>query len=346
MIDMLSIIKGQTGDKWPRGMGNPFRADRFGNYFIARSAQDVLDFMEENNFKTLYGTVYSFTEYNFPKEDRDNAVIDCIPFDFDCAEANEDALLEMRFVIDWCIRHSIEPRVTFSGSKGFHLVIDFDDVDLKYPRETIRKFAFSLITGGKLKCVDNTVLGDVNRILRFINTQHSKTLMYCIPLTITEALTLSIEEIHELAKTPRDMIPVRNLAPEIVRETLKEIDREVTREKRIAKLEGSALQNIWCSSPRRSDGKCLAFEHIKEFGASMGTRDATVCGLVHYFRSKQYDRRQILEEIKAINETFKPPTDRASLEYKIEYHMRNDYSFCTFFREPYAAVCANCHRSK
>jgi len=346
MIDMLPIIKGQTGDKWPRGMGNPFRADMGGNYFIAHSAEDVLNFMESNNFNTVYGTVYSFSFYENPKEDRENAIIDCIPFDLDSEEANEDALKELRFIINWCSRHGITPRITFSGSKGFHLIIDFDDVELKNPKETIRMFGSKLITGGQLKCVDNLVLGDLNRILRFVDTQHKKTQLYCIPLTIDEALTLSIEEIRTLAKEPRDMIPVRTPAPEIVREMLKNIDVEITKAKRVSQLQGSVLQNIWCYGPSHTDRTCKAFEYIKANGASKGSRDLVLAGLIHYFKSKQFTKKQMLDEILVINTLFVPPLDIRTIEYKIEYHLRNDYSFCTFFRDVCLDECSKCSRGK
>ena len=346
MIDMLPIIKGQTGDKWPRGMGNPFRADNNGNYFIAYSAEDVLHFMELNNFNTVYGTVYSFSFYENPKKDRENAIIDCIPFDLDSEEANEEVLGELRFIINWCIRHDITPRITFSGSKGFHLIIDFDEIELDNPKETIRNFGFKIVEGGQLKCVDNIVLGDLNRILRFVNTQHRKTQLYCIPLTVDEALTLSIEEIRELAKEPRDMIPVRVSAPEIVRETLKTIDKEVSRSKQISKLQGSALQNIWCYGPKRRDNTCYAFNYIQENGAAKGNRDLVLAGLIHYFKSKDYTKRQILKAILIINELFAPPLDIRMIEYKIEYHLRNDYSYCTFFKQACSEECAKCSRGK
>ncbi|MDD3039625.1 hypothetical protein [Bacteroides sp.] len=345
MSDMLSIIKGQTGDRWPRGLGNPFRADFSGQYFVANSAEDVLAFMQQNNYTSVYGTVYSFTEYTNPKLHRDNAIIDCIPFDFDSPD-NIDALNESRFVLNWCLRHNIQPRVSFSGSKGFHLIIDFDIVELKHPKETLKRFAEKLITGGNLKCVDNAVLGDINRILRFVDTRHAKTGLFCIPLTYHEVLNFSIDEIRELAKEPRDMVPERRNAPELVRLTILEIDADISKEHKVSRLEGSALQNIWCAGKFSSDKTCRAFEHIKENGVDLGGRDTALCGLVNYFKIKRYSRPQIISEISEINKLFNPPLNMSTLLYKIDYHLRNNYSYCAFFKESCGSICAQCSRNK
>ena len=98
------FIIGQSGNSWPRGLGNPYRGSKHFSY-IARSCSDTLKFMRGNKYTNVFMTVYSFSEYNDPKTDAKNAIIDCIPFDFDAVNI-ATALNDVRFVTEWCRKFS------------------------------------------------------------------------------------------------------------------------------------------------------------------------------------------------------------------------------------------------
>lgn len=95
-------------------------------------------------------------------------------------------------------------RISFSGSKGFHVSIPLK-VFTENPKPRIDfydliKSIVKELTDG-FKYVDNGIYNPL-RIIGIINTINRNTNLYRIPLTLSE-LKLSIDEIKTLAKQPR-----------------------------------------------------------------------------------------------------------------------------------------------
>lgn len=99
-------------------------------------------------------------------------------------------------------------RLYFSGSKGFHLEIDYRaymdrpafDLHLIY-RELAQKFERMIKPERNSSTLDHSIYS-LRRMWRYPNTRHSKTGLFCIPLTADE-LRLPLDKIRELAKNPR-----------------------------------------------------------------------------------------------------------------------------------------------
>lgn len=87
----------------------------------------------------------------------------------------------------------------FSANKGFHITVKLND-DLT--SQQVKKIVLKLGTG--LNTLDLKIY-DANRILRASNTKHEKTGLYKIPLTSAEIASLTIDQIKELAKQPREL---------------------------------------------------------------------------------------------------------------------------------------------
>jgi hypothetical protein len=99
--------------------------------------------------------------------------------------------------------------ILYSGSKGFHVEIPVTLLggiepvcDLPY---RIGAFAAALIADLGLTCIDPTACEPL-RLWRWPNSRHGTTGRHAIPLTATEALTITIAEIIALAAAPRTTV--------------------------------------------------------------------------------------------------------------------------------------------
>lgn len=128
-----------------------------------------------------------------------------VHFDFDDTENPENSRKDTIDLIHGLIySYDLSPdqfRVWFTGNKGFHVFMLFPDLK---PSTDIpkRMRAFTKAIAGSLKTFDATPY-DITRIWRIPNSKHSKTGLYCIPITWTELNTLTIDKIKELAKAQR-----------------------------------------------------------------------------------------------------------------------------------------------
>ncbi len=95
--------------------------------------------------------------------------------------------------------------IYFSGCKGFHIIITpatFGQVDpCEYMDEAIKRAALEL--AGEIKI--DTAIYDNHRIIRVANSFNAKGSLYKIEITYDELFSLTIDEIKELAKQPRDI---------------------------------------------------------------------------------------------------------------------------------------------
>jgi len=93
----------------------------------------------------------------------------------------------------------------FSGSKGFHILIDHRALDIK-PGADLHKIykhiAGYLIHRLKLQALDLVVYTE-KRMLRLPNSQHAATSLYKIELSLEEIQTLTLDEIKKKANMPR-----------------------------------------------------------------------------------------------------------------------------------------------
>lgn len=131
-------------------------------------------------------------------------------FDFDCAEDPGKALWDIAtllFRLDDLEAYSPENiRIFFSGCKGFHVMVADADLERMPASEDIpqrvevacRKLA------GDLPTFDGRVY-EKTRLLRAVNSQHPKTGLFKIPLTLEEVndMRLSMGDIRYLARKPR-----------------------------------------------------------------------------------------------------------------------------------------------
>jgi hypothetical protein len=129
--------------------------------------------------------------------------------DFDSAKDTAAALAEARQLLRQLAEvYDVPARALglyFSGMKGFAVLIPAALFGGFAPSTDAAKYVGQIVqklTVG-LRTVDHSIY-DLTRLLRLPNTRHSRTGLYKIPLTPTEFLTLTIDEIKVLATTPRE----------------------------------------------------------------------------------------------------------------------------------------------
>ena len=149
------------------------------------------------NFKTVSG--FKGVHYS-----------DSLLFYIDSSDLDK-AKAETVFLINALIHLShLEPallEIYFSGNKGFHLCIPgglFGDSYLPGLDFAKQQKNLATLIAGDLECLDLSIY-EPKRLIRIVNTINAKSGLHKIPLTFQELKELSINEIKELAKAPRQI---------------------------------------------------------------------------------------------------------------------------------------------
>jgi len=165
--------------------------------------------------KNCYVSVYTFDDL-FEKKGKTeytSAVINTLWFDFDDNKKIDNCLKDVRkFYKKYCKPNNIEPRIYFTGGRGFQMNIDFW-CPLELPngakRQAVRKYLTYLKDKYKLKTLDEVCIKNtVSCMRRYPNTAYVSKLTgekngyYCRQFSSKEILTLSMDEIMEASKLP------------------------------------------------------------------------------------------------------------------------------------------------
>jgi hypothetical protein len=203
---------------YPRDLGFPWR----------KQAEN-----EDEFFKILEWFIYRKNSYAAINSQYfiDNDYWDTIYIDLD-SNSLRLAWEDMRKVVQACVlKWDYEPRVYFSGSKGFAIYLDFPTVQVN--KETIREFTMSFLNECGVTTEDAMVLGDKRRIsripftLNFNNLKKGKDPMLCIPIDPIWKLEHILKEARNC--TMRKLVDVGSCQQ--VSNLLMELDVSVAKEK-------------------------------------------------------------------------------------------------------------------
>lgn len=185
---------------------------RYFNFKTALNSKANLLTLEEISKQKIkdeaYVSIYSYNDSHKKKVEETGSikgitdvVTNTLVFDFDSTDiekARQDVLtLGSRLVENYNVA-SDSIACYFSGGKGFHVVAPLDkEITPDEFKSAVTKLA------GDLPTFDS-VVSDPQRILRMEYTKHPKSGLYKIPLHIAEVDEMSVDQIKELAKTPRE----------------------------------------------------------------------------------------------------------------------------------------------
>ena len=169
--------------------------------FIPKKRIPVDNIVEAERYKTLYSgkkniyqSVYRYNGEIHPK----NAIVDKIFLDFDY----DDELIffdNVRKVAKYLADSHYTFSIRFSG-RGFHIFIFLDpQVTLKNPKIAIRRWVKDMHTKTNTTS-DSSVVGDLRRVSRMLNSINLKTHLYCIPIAYNELMNFTYDSICEMAK--------------------------------------------------------------------------------------------------------------------------------------------------
>lgn len=148
--------------------------------------------------KNIYQSVYEYDGEIHPQ----NAIVDKIFLDFDY----DDELIffdNVRKVAKYLADSDYTFVIRFSG-RGFHIFVFLQPgIKLKNPKSAIRAWVKDMHTKTNTQS-DSSVVGDLRRVSRMLNSMNLKTHLYCISIQYNELMNFTYDSICEMAKNIDD----------------------------------------------------------------------------------------------------------------------------------------------
>ena len=162
---------------------------------IQELSNEINNYIDGNN---LYTTVYSFRQTNGTKAIYSTAIVDRILIDIDNKDSKGnpvDAKEQVHKIANYLLTKNYFFNINFSG-RGFHIYIYTKTIS---GGGAVKNYVAELVqrTGA---IVDTSVVGDLAREVRILNTINQKSKLYCIPIKIDE-----IDSAESLAVRPRKL---------------------------------------------------------------------------------------------------------------------------------------------
>jgi hypothetical protein len=211
---------------------------------------------------------------DFDKEDNPN-------------QARKEAVLVIKKLIEEFKIPESAVNIAFSGCKGISVTIP-PEIFNAQPSNDLpliwKSIAKELQARLHLKTLD-TGIYDRRRLWRMLNSKHNKTGLYKIPLTLTEAEKLSIEEIKTLAAKPREPFIQQQAQP------IPEAERLYLEHKEKVETWLSVRKPKFETKSQTDDPPCI--KRLIESGAQKGNRNNVTFQLAVYYASKDLGQQEI-----------------------------------------------------
>lgn len=301
----------------------------FGGVHNRNNVISVKDLKVPDRGKDCYRTVYRYPEqfkehYKAKKSVsgyKGPVYADYYPMDIDEADDLGKAHETVKRVLNaLLVNYELDLdllRVSFSGAKGFHILVPAVLFGVK-PSEKVPQ-AFKAMTASLAEGVKvDTSIYDTVRLFRLTNTINSKTGLYKIPLTTAEILHCTIDEILEMARGPRS---VDHVPAEGANEYLAALYREA-----MAALEKPRPRGKPAAGGFRPPARAkLCYYKLME-GVGEGARDnAAVRLAVHHM--KEYPPDIVHGIMSAWNGRNDPPLPEGDVEKALRQAETGDYDF-------------------
>lgn len=269
---------------------------------IERSQVKAFQQEEAVNFN-CFSTVQSFAN-----PEQVNGEMFLAPLYFDLDNENDpsisqaDAIKLIDFFVSELDLKESDVWMYFSGSKGFHIIINSEALGIE-PRNDLHKI-FKHIAGYllhrlELESLDLGVYTH-RRMLRLPNSVHQKTRLFKIELSIDELQNKALEEIRTLAEQPRR--DEETLFSNQDRKKESAVRREASnffRDKQSEYIEAAATANNEQNQEEfifQKDKKPSVIEDLLELGWSEdGGRNQATVQLSCYFKAAGYKKQEALD---------------------------------------------------
>jgi len=125
-------------------------------------------------------------------------------WDIDNEKSLKDAITDTIELVKRIQKYTTNYRIYFSGCKGFHVIMYLKELEILSAHKNFNNITKTICTSfaDGLESFDNKVY-DKTRLIRTPNSKHSKTGLYKVELLYSELVSLSPEQITQLAKNQR-----------------------------------------------------------------------------------------------------------------------------------------------
>lgn len=169
------------------------------------SKEDFLQDAVKNRMVPSFYSLYYYNQEHKDHFDKENSVAGLtgqktnkLWFDIDLEDNLEQARDSLRTICERLETYGVDKQsfqITFSGNKGFHLVVDTTHTFEPNEVDSICSSIAQDLPGF------DTTMYDSNQVLRVPHTKHPSTGLFCRYLTLEELNELSIDQIKEKAKS-------------------------------------------------------------------------------------------------------------------------------------------------
>jgi KaiC/GvpD/RAD55 family RecA-like ATPase len=259
------------------------------------------------------------------------------PVDIDTPYGDiEEARAKTISFIDYLATLGVTDRdvyIYFSGAKGFHILIPH--VVFGYPPSkglcrVFKKMAGILAKSSGIGLLDKDTSGldmiyDQTRLFRLPNTQHGKSGMYKVQLTLEELKTLELSEIFTIAEQPRELLykPKVSVALPRVRDLYMKAQSGIA-------MEGASVipaQSMRGNSSEHTikNAKVCIARLLNGVGA--GQRDDVAVRLADHFRKQGLSQELTTTTLLGWNQRNDPPLSTRDIEVKVNSAWSNEMDY-------------------
>lgn len=290
---------------------------------IFTTTKEIKKYIQDFNEEDVYATVYKYDDKN---QDTANVIAPLyIDLDVNDIEENFDKLkrdlaLVLRQIKTLLKITDKELEIFFSGSKGFHIMVDSKVLGLTPStdlNDLYKLIAIKLKTYTILKCVDTRIY-DKKRLFRIPNTINSKTGLYKVPITYEKLKDMTYDDMKEYASSKKPNMPkiykINHKAHEAFFETIEKIKEE---EKRT--INHKAAREIM---ERRELLPCV--KYILQNGALKGGRNNLTMALASSLFQVGKTYEECLDIVVAWNDKKnEPPLPQREIQTTVNSAFRN-----------------------
>lgn len=250
----------------------------------------------------IYQTVYRYESKNQDESD----FIAPMYFDLDIDNIEEnygkikiDLMLVIRQLITLFKINEEDIQIYFSGSKGFHVIIDEKIFGFEKGRslnKDLKLIALKLKTFTVNKTID-TKIYDYKRLFRVVNTINHKTGLYKVPVSLFQIRNFTYNELINYAKSQKEIFSKEYELNEYAKENFEKIIEGI-------RADNKRHVNIKVAKDFIKKKKMLpCVKYILQNGARKGQRNNTMVALASSLFQIENNFDEVLETIKAWNET-------------------------------------------
>ena len=270
------------------------------NYWIEKSTSEINKMRKKFNNTDVFKTTWTY-ENKDPK----SLMYGPLYFDIDNEDLNQ-SIIDTKTLINILTKTYLIPlsclRIRFSGNKGFHVLIPNLDLPLYIDRPKLWK-AFANFLNDYIGSIDVKVY-DRRRLFRLLNSKHSKTGLYKIPLYLSEMVCK--EAVKELAKQPRKIEEINASHPKSAFiDKLLEFNNTLTKDKTAYK-KPPCIQKI-------------------EQGVGDGSRNSAMYTIAIYYKNLGLTEEKVSNKILEWNEKNTPRIESNEIDKTIRSVFSNDY---------------------